>query len=88
MSEQGIEYDAAVLVLHGYDDPLAKPDKVLAFGAEMTQLGLDWQVHAYGGTSHAFSTPGADYAPYGLKYSARADRRSWQAMRSFLAEVL
>jgi dienelactone hydrolase len=85
---EGAKPSAAVLVLHGYDDPLAKPDKVLAFGTEMTALGLDWQVHAYGGTSHAFSTPGADYAPYGLKYSARADRRSWQAMRNFLAEVL
>lgn len=85
---EGASPSAAVLVLHGYDDPLAKPDKVLAFGTEMTELGLDWQVHAYGGTSHAFSTPGADYAPYGLKYSARADRRSWQAMRNFLAEVL
>ena len=85
---EGASPSAAVLVLHGYDDPLAKPDKVLAFATEMSALGLDWQVHAYGGTSHAFSTPGADFAPYGLKYSARADRRSWQAMRSFLTEVL
>lgn len=79
---------AAVLVLHGYEDPLAKPEAVLAFASEMRALGVDWQVHAYGGTHHAFSTPGADFAPYGLRYSAKADRRSWQAMANFFAEVL
>jgi len=84
----GASPSAAVLVLHGYDDPMGKPEQLVAFANEMTELGLDWQAHAYGGTSHAFSTPGADYAPYGLKYSERADRRSWQAMANFLAEVL
>lgn len=79
--------NAAVLVLHGHDDPLAKPEAVLAFGSEVSALKLDWQVHAYGRTQHAFSTPGADFAPYGLRYSAKADRRAWQAMGNFLEEV-
>lgn len=87
-SFEGAAPTAAVLVLHGYDDPMSKPEAVVAFGGEMTGLGLDWQVHAYGGTTHAFSTPGANDPSFGLVYNERADRRSWQAMRNFLRDVL
>lgn len=73
---------AKVLVLHGWDDPLAKPDEVVALAAELTDAGADWQIHAYGHVGHAFTNPAAS-AP-GLAYDAAADRRSFAALRSYL----
>jgi dienelactone hydrolase len=77
-----------VLVLHGYDDPIVTPDNVLALADELTQAGADWQIHAYGGTVHAFTNPQANDPGFGTVYKEEADRRSWQALRNFLAEVL
>ena len=77
-----------VLALHGHDDPLAKPDQVLAFQQEMTEAGADWQVHVYGDTMHAFTNPSANDAAYGTVYKAEADRRAWASATLFLDEVL
>ena len=77
-----------VLLLHGWDDPLAPPPDVLAIAAELTAAGADWQLHAYGSTLHAFTFPGANSPDRGIGYNADADRRSWAAMRGFLEEVL
>jgi dienelactone hydrolase len=79
---------AKVLMLHGYDDPLAKPDSVLAIASELTQAKADWQLHAYGRTSHAFTNPEANSPDHGLLYNAVADRRSWVAMKNFFEEAL
>lgn len=79
---------AKVLVLHGHDDPMVPPEQVLAFEEEMKAAGVDWQVHVYGGTMHAFTNPAADDAFFGTVYQPAADRRSWAAMRQFFEEVL
>lgn len=79
---------ASVLALHGWDDPLVTPDSVVALGEEMTKLGVDWQVHAYGNTQHAFTNPAANDTERGTVYDATADRRSWIAMQNFLSEKL
>lgn len=78
---------ARVLVLHGHDDPMVPPDQVLALQAELTMAGADWQVHVYGGTMHAFTNPVANDPSFGTVYQPTADRRSWQAMQDFLAEI-
>jgi len=78
---------ARVLVMHGWDDPMATPDKVLALADELSGMGADWQIHAYGNTMHAFSNPAADDADMGTVYDADADRRSWQNLQLFLAEI-
>jgi dienelactone hydrolase len=78
---------AKVLALHGWDDPMAKPEDVIALGKEMTGAGADWQLHAFGNTSHAFTNKQANMPEMGMAYSADADRRSWQMMMNFLAEV-
>lgn len=78
---------AKVLVLHGHDDPMAPPDHVLALQTELTQAGADWQMHVYGGTMHAFTNPVANDPAFGTVYQAAADRRSWQAMQNFFAEI-
>ena len=75
-----------VLVAHGWDDPMAPPEHVVALGHELTKAGCDWQVHAYGQTTHAFTNPDAPGNDT-LAYSADADRRSWQNTIDLLAEV-
>ena len=79
---------AKVLALHGWDDPMATPDQTVSLGRELTAAEADWQIHAYGRTAHAFTNPAAKNPAAGTVYSPGADRRSWQALRNFLAEVL
>jgi dienelactone hydrolase len=79
---------AKVLILHGYDDPMAPPEDVLAVARELTEAMADWQLHAYGHTLHAFTAEGVNAPERGVQYNVAADRRSWQAMENFLAEVL
>jgi len=79
---------AKVLMLHGYDDPLAPPEDVLAVAREFTDAGADWQLHAYGHTMHAFTNPQAHNRGGGMQYDESADRRSWHALEEFLGEAL
>jgi dienelactone hydrolase len=79
---------AKLLVCHGWEDPLALPEAMVALGRELTEGQADWQIHAYGNAGHAFTdvdlvTPAAP----GVAYDERADRRSWKAMSDFLAEL-
>ena len=83
---QGTAIRARVLCLHGYDDPMAEPPALLELAAELSAAGADWQVHAYGGTQHAFTNPQANDADMGTVYSAAADRRAHLAMQNFFAE--
>ena len=78
---------AKVLVMHGWDDPMATPEYLVALGHELTKMQADWQVHAYGNTMHAFTNPAANNPEFGTVYQPDADRRSWQAMQVFLNEV-
>jgi dienelactone hydrolase len=79
---------ARVLMMHGYDDPMAPPEDVLAVAKEFTAAGADWQLHAYGQTVHAFTNPVAHNREGGLQYDEAADRRSWHTLVQFLDEVL
>jgi dienelactone hydrolase len=79
---------AKVLMLHGYDDPLAPPEDLLAVAKEFTDAGADWQLHAYGHTVHAFTNPVAQDRAGGMQYDESADRRSWHALEEFLSEAL
>lgn len=78
---------AKILALHGHDDPMVPPDSVLALETEMTKAGVDWQVHAYGHTSHAFTNPQANMPANGMMFNATAEKRSWRAMQNFLEEI-
>lgn len=83
----GNRIGAKILVLHGWDDPLAKPEEVANLADELTSMGADWQLHAYGNTMHAFTNPGASDPDSGKQYSEIVNRRSWIAMQNFLAEL-
>jgi dienelactone hydrolase len=80
-------FDGSVLVLHGWDDPMAPPEHVVALGREMTALGADWQLYAYGQTLHAFTNPEANDPAHGLKFEPRTNNRARIALASFLSEL-
>jgi dienelactone hydrolase len=84
---KGNRISAKVLVMHGWDDPMVTPDQVVALAAEMTAMGADWQIHGYGNTMHAFTNPAANDIASGTVYDVDADRRSWQNLQLFLAEI-
>jgi len=79
--------NARILCLHGHDDPMVPPEQILAFETEMTAAGVDWQLHTYGGTMHAFTNPAADNPDFGAVYNAVAEQRSYQALANFLGEI-
>ena len=76
-----------VLVEHGWLDPLAPPEKVLAFAVEMKTRDADWQLHAHGRAMHAFTSKGANKPDQGMAYDADADRRSWASTAAFLHDL-
>ena len=73
------------IVLAAYNNK--SPDQVLAFETEMSEAGADWQLHAYGGTMHAFTNPGANDPDFGTVYNAVAESRSYQSLANFVAEL-
>jgi dienelactone hydrolase len=77
-----------VLVCHGADDPYEKPADLAAFENEMRDAKVDWQLIKYGGAVHSFTQPmaGNDNSK-GAAYNEKADKRSWEAMKQFLAEI-
>jgi dienelactone hydrolase len=85
---KGKTIGAKILVCVGADDPMISPADVAAFEDEMRQAKADYQVIIYGGARHAFTNPNADKAGLpALKYDPNADRRSWEALKDFLAEL-
>jgi len=78
---------AKVLIEHGWQDPMATPQDVLSIAQEMDAAGADWQLHAHGQATHAFTTLGANDAAMGTVYDANADRRSFASLTGFLAEL-
>lgn len=85
----GKNIKAKVLVLHGAADPFVKKPDIEAFIAELDQAKVDWQMVSYAGAVHAFTEKHAGNDPSkGAAYDAKADRRSWEAMKDLLAEAL
>ena len=76
-----------VLILQGWEDPMAKPADVEMVAKELTEAKADWQLHAYGHAMHAFTAIHANMPERGMNYDANADRRSWVATVAFLEEV-
>ena len=77
-----------VLVLHGADDPHVPADQVAAFQQEMRLAKVDWEMVYYGGAVHSFTNPYSGNDPSrGVAYNAEADRRSWEEMKLFFAEI-
>ncbi len=78
---------AAILVLHGWDDPLAPPDQTVELAKELTQRKANWQLLSFENTGHAFTNPKAQFPEKGMFYHALSSRRGWRAMVHFFLEV-
>lgn len=85
-AEERRDITAKVIVFHGWDDPFAPPEDVVALGAEFSDKGVDWQLHAYGNTMHAFMAPFANDPSRGVLFSESASARAWTSASHFLAE--
>lgn len=78
---------AKVIVFHGWDDPYATPDEMLALGRELTARQADWQIHAFGATMHSFMAPTANNPDAGIQYNATSATRAWTSLGEFLREL-
>lgn len=76
-----------ILILHGYNDPVAPQSELRSFELEMNKARIDWQSHIYGDTMHAFATPGANDPASGILYNPIAASRAWTAIHNFLDEI-
>ena len=76
-----------VLALHGAADPFVPPAEVAAFQKEMDDAKVDWQMDLFAGAVHSFTNPDSGNDPSkGAAYNAKADARSWDALKLFLQE--
>jgi len=85
--EGGDPIKPKVIAFQGFDDPMAGPEDLKNFGIEMTERQADWQLHSYGGVSHAFTNVHANQPENGLIYDVVARDRSYQTLENFLAEL-
>ena len=78
---------AKVIAFQGFDDPMAGPDDLKAFGLEMTERKADWQLHSYGGVAHGFTNEAANMPEAGMMFDPTARDRSYAALEAFLEEL-
>ena len=80
------------LVLNGAADNFVPKEEIAAFKKEMDSAKIDYKFVDYPNALHAFTNP--DATATGKKfnlpiaYNKEADEKSWQEMKTFLAEVL
>ena len=91
-AEAAAKTKARVLICHGAVDPFIKKEDLDAFKKALDDGKLDYEFVSYAGAIHAFTNPKADEVSrtaglQGIGYNAAADRRSWQHMRDFFAEI-
>lgn len=80
---------ASILVCHGAADSFASDELVHTFEKNLAESGADYEFILFGGAKHSFTNPDADKRGMpGLAYNEAADKRSWAALREFLAEKL
>jgi dienelactone hydrolase len=86
--EDGKKIRAKLLICHGADDPFVPAADIEAMKTELNSANVDWQMIYYSGAVHSFTQPmaGNDNSR-GAAYNEKADKRSWQAMRTFFGEL-
>jgi dienelactone hydrolase len=86
--DDGKNIKCKVLALHGADDPNVTAKDLAAFEDEMRKGRVDWQLLKYGGAVHSFTdwNAGNDNSR-GAAYNESADKRSWEDMKQFFAEI-
>ena len=87
-SDEAKKIKAKILICHGADDPFVPVKDIEAMKKEFSDADVDWQMIYYSEAVHSFTQPmaGNDNSR-GAAYQERADKRSWQAMKSFFGEL-
>jgi dienelactone hydrolase len=80
------EVKAAVLAVHGADDPIAPKAERDAFEAEMTAAGARWALLTFGGVVHAFTDP-QENNPGVAVYDESATRHGYALAHAFIADA-
>ncbi len=78
---------AAVLVVHGADDPIAPKSDRDALENEMRAAGARWTLLAFGGVLHGFTHPNANHPP-AARFSSHATRYGYALAHAFIADAL
>ena len=91
-AEAATKNKAKFLICHGAADAFISKEALDAFTQSMNAGKFDYQFISYAGAVHAFTNPAADKISQeaglkGIAYHADADRRSWQHLRDFFAEI-
>ena len=100
-SEDWTEVTGPFLLCTGSEDPICRPDQVLAFTRALQDAGVDWRVNVYGGAKHAFWAPprNPDGSPTGgtthatatvpgVGYHPAHTARAWRAVLDLLDETI
>ncbi len=77
---------AAMLAIHGSEDPIAPKSRRDAFEAEMQQCGAKWQMLVFGGLYHSFTDIGINVPPE-AQYNEAAARQTYAAAHAFIADA-
>lgn len=84
----GENIQAKILICHGADDPFVKEEDIDATKKELNDAEVDWQMIYYSNAVHSFTQPMAgDDNSRGAAYNEKADKRSWEAMKTFFDEI-
>lgn len=82
---------ATVLVCNGAADPFVSPESVEAYKSAMDNINADYKYIAYPDAKHAFTSKEADSLGkkfnIPLAYQKEADEKSWEELKSLLAET-
>lgn len=86
------EVKAKVLVLNPGEDGWAPKDALQALQIEMQHAGAEYRLITYPNTRHGFSRPDSNSKAaknnLPIRYNAKADKQSWNDLRSFLKTAL
>ena len=77
---------AAMLAIHGTDDPIAPKARRDAFEAEMRACGAKWQMLVFGALYHSFTDVGVNVPPE-AQYNEAAARQTYAAAHGFIADA-
>ncbi len=83
-----INIKARILICHGSADPHVSAEQVKAFEDEMKNANVNWKFISYEGAVHSFTNPNSGNDPSkGAAYNEKADKASWEDMKSFFGEI-
>jgi dienelactone hydrolase len=77
---------AAMLAIHGSEDPIAPKSRRDTFEAEMQSSGAKWQMLIFGGLYHSFTDFGVNVPPE-AQYNEAAARQTYTAAHGFIADA-